>query len=161
MARLNASIDFSSLNNLKVLNAEADDFLKLKNNTLESLTVMSNDKDNSKEKEKRIIEKIISMKSLKEVSISLKLLDDNDISKIPGQNSSVEKLDIYWDKTIPDCMIINLQKKFPKVNNFSLTNSPKNLFDTNLKIEENKNCKINKLALYGGHSNIKLYCDTI
>ena len=158
MARLNASIDFSSLNNLKVLNAEADDFLKLKNNTLESLAVMSNDKDNSKEKEKRIIEKIISMKSLKEVSISLKLLDDNDISKIPGQNSSVEKLDIYWDKTIPDCMIINLQKKFPKVNNFSLTNSPKNLFDTNLKIEKNKNCKINKLALYGGHSNIKLYC---
>ena len=158
MARLNASIDFSSLNNLKVLNAEADDFLKLKNNTLESLTVMSNDKDNSKEKEKRIIEKIISMKSLKEVIISLKLLDDNDISKIPGENSSVEKLDIYWDKTIPDCMIINLQKKFPNVNNFSLTNSSKNLFDTNLKIEENKNCKINKLALYGGHSNIKLYC---
>jgi hypothetical protein len=158
MARLNASIDFSSLNNLKVLNAEADDFLKLKNNTLESLTVMSNDKDNSKEKEKRIIEKIISMKSLKEVIISLKLLDDNDISKIPGENSSVEKLDIYWDKTIPDCMIINLQKKFPNVNNFSLTNSPKNLFDTNLLIEENINCKINKLALYGGHSNIKLYC---
>ena len=158
MARLNASIDFSSLNNLKVLNAEADDFLKLKNNTLESLTVVSNDKDNSKEKEKRIIEKIISMKSLKEVIISIKLLEDNDISKIPGQNSSVEKLDIYWDKIIPDCMIINLQKKFPNVNTFSLTNSPKNLFDTHLQIEENINCKINKLALYGGHSNIKLYC---
>ena len=158
MARLNTSIDFSSLNNLKVLNAEADDFLKLKNNKLESLTVVSNDKDNSKEKEKRIIEKIISMKSLKEVIISIKLLDDNDISKIPGQNSSVEKLDIYWDKIIPDCMIINLQKKFPNVNTFSLTNSPKNLFDTHLQIEENINCKINKLALYGGHSNIKLYC---
>ena len=158
MARLNASIDFSSFYNLKVLNVEADDFLNLKNNTLESLTVVSNDIDNTKEKEKRIIEKIISMKSLKEVILSIKLLDDNDISKIPGENSSVEKLDIYWDKTIPDCMIINLQKKFPNVNNFSLTNSPKNLYDTNLQIEENKNCKINKLALYGGHSNIKLYC---
>ena len=158
MARLNASIDFSSFNNIKVLNVEADDFLKLKNNTLESLTVVSNDIDNSKEKEKRIFEKIISMKSLKEVSISLKLLNDNDISKIPGENPSVEKLEIYWDKTIPDCMIINLQKKFPNVSNFSLTNSPKNLFDTNLEIEKNINCKINKLALYGGHSNIKLYC---
>jgi hypothetical protein len=130
----------------------------LKNNTLESLTVVSDDKDNSKEKEKRIIEKIISMKSLKEVIISIKLLDDNDISKIQGENFSVEKLDIYWDKKIPDCMIINLQKKFPNVNNFSLTNSSINLFDTNLQIEKNKNCKINKLALYGGHSNIKLYC---
>ena len=158
LPRLNESIDFSSLNNLKVLHAEANDFLKLKNNTLESLAVVSNDNDNSKGKEKRIIEKIISMKSLKEVTISLKLLDDNDISKIPGQNPSVEKLDIYWDKTIPDCMIINLQKRFPNVNNFSLTNSSKNLFDTNLEIEENKNCKINKLALYGGNSNIKLYC---
>jgi len=158
MARLNASIDFSSFRNIKVLNVEADDFLKLKNNTLESLSLVSNDNDNSKEKEKRILEKIISMKSLKELKISLKLLNDNDISEIQGENPSVEKLEIYWDKTIPDCTIINLQKKFPNICSFSLTNSPKNLFDTNLEIEKNMNCKINKLALYGGHSNIKLYC---
>ena len=29
----NSSIDFTSLNNLKILNAEEDGFLKLKNNT--------------------------------------------------------------------------------------------------------------------------------
>ena len=158
MARLNASIDFSSFKNIKVLNVEADDFLKLKNNTLESLSLVSNDNDNNKEKEKKIFEKIISMKSLKEVKISLKIINDNDISEIQGENPSVEKLEIFWDKTIPDCTLINLQKKFPNVSSFSLTNPPINLFDTNLKIEKNINCKINKLVLYGGCSNIKLYC---
>ena len=159
MANYNSSIDFSSFYNLKVLNCEANDFLMLQNNkTLESLTILSNDYNNSKEKEKRIFEKIISMKSLKEVKISLKLLNDDDISKITGDNISVEKLEIYWDKKKQDCILINLQKKFPNVNNFSLTNCPFNVCDTNLQIVENKNCKINKLALYGINSVVKLYC---
>ena len=65
-----ASIDFTSLNNIKILNVGADDFLKLKNNnTLESLTVSPSDIDANKEK--KIIEKIISMKSLKKVTLSL------------------------------------------------------------------------------------------
>ena len=69
----NEYIDFNSLCKLKILNSEADDFLKLKNNTLESLTLFSSDFRNTKEKEKKIIEKIISMKSLKEVCLSLKI----------------------------------------------------------------------------------------
>ena len=46
----NSSIDFTSLSNLKILKVEADDFLKLENNTLESLTIVSNDVDEIKEK---------------------------------------------------------------------------------------------------------------
>ena len=155
--KFNEFIDFSSLNNLKILNSEADDFLKLKNNTLESLTLFTSDFSNTREKEKKIIEKIISMKSLKEVNLSLKKLS-NDIIDIPGENCSVQKLEIYWDKKEPECDIINLQKKFPNITNFSLSINSLNSFDINLRIEENKNCKINSLSLYGGHSNVNLYC---
>ena len=63
METYNASIDFTSLSNLKILKVEAEDFLKLKNNTLESLTLVSNNVDEINEK--KIMEKIISMKSLK------------------------------------------------------------------------------------------------
>ena len=151
---LNASIDFASLSNLKILKIEGEDFLKLENNTLESLTVVSNDVNETKEK--KIIEKIISMKSLKEVTISLKTINNDNITDIPGENPSVEKLEIYWDKTTPECNIFNLQKKFPNVKILSLTAPSINASRTNLKIEENKNCKINSLSLYG-FSDIKLY----
>ena len=156
-ARFNSKFDFSSMNNLKILDCEANDFLMFKNTSLESLTVLSNDKDNSKEKEKRIIEKIISIKSLKELALSLKLLDDNDISRIQGVNTSVEKLTIHWHKSDQDSSVINLQKKFPNVNNFSLI--PVNdSHSTNIQIEEKVDCKINKLTLYGVKFNIRLYC---
>ena len=155
--KFNESIDFSSLNNLKILNAEGDDFLKLKNNTLESLTLFSSDFGNTREKEKKFIEKIISMKFLKEVNLSIKLISD-DIFDIPRENPSVPKFEIYWDKKESECNIIILQKKFPNITNFSLTTNPWNSHDINMIIEENKNCKINSLSLYGGRSNVKLYC---
>ena len=159
IAKSNLLIDFSSFYNLKDLNCEANYFLMLQNNaTLEILTIFSNDFDNSKEKEKKIFEKIISMKSLKEVKISLKLLTYDDISKIPGENASVEKLEVSRDKTTQENMLINLQKKFPNINSFSFANSLSNIDDTHLQIVENKNCKINKLAIYGRCSLMKLYC---
>ena len=150
----NALIDFTSFNNLKILKVEAEDFLKLKNNTLESLTLVSNYVDEIKEK--KIMEKIISMKSLKEVIISLKTINNDNINDIPGENPSVEKLEIYWDEKTPECNIINIQKKFPNVKNLSLTIVQQNPYYPNIKIEENKNCKINSLSLYG-FSDIKLY----
>ena len=157
MDTYNGSIDFTSLCNLKIMKVEAEDFLKLKNNTLESLTLVSNFIDPIKEK--KIMEKIISMKSLKEVIISLKTINNDNINEIQGKNPSVEKLEIYWDKKKKsDTNIINLQKKFPNVKNLSLSIYPdiNKLYDTNLKIEENKNCKINSLSVYG-YANIKLY----
>ena len=159
--RYNSTINFHSFNNLKVLNSEADDFLSLKNSSLENISVLSNDIGNSKEKEKKILEKIISMKSLKEVALSLKLLNDNDISMIQGENTFIEKFTIYWDKKISDCRIINLQKKFPNVNNFALITSPWNLFNPNLNIEKKLNCKIKELTLYGGFSDITIYCQPL
>ena len=155
--RFNSKIDFSTMSNLKVLNCEANDFLMLKNTSLENLTLLSNDIDNRKKKEKRIIEKIISMKSLKELTLSLKLLDENDISGINGINTSVEKLVIHWHKSDIDCTVINLQKKFPNVNSFSLV-TKHDTDDTNLQIEVNSKCKINKLTLYIGKPYIRLYC---
>ena len=96
MNTYNTSIDFTSLCNLKIMKVEAEDFLKLKNNILESLTLVSNFVDPIKEK--KIMEKIISMKSLKEVIISLKKINNDNINEIQGKNPSVEKLEIYWDK---------------------------------------------------------------
>ena len=158
----NASIDFTSLNNIKILNVGADDFLKLKNNnTLESLTVSPSDIDANKEK--KIIEKIISMKSLKKVTLSLKKIKNDDIYYIQGENPSVEKLEIYWMRLSTFCTycnIINFQKKFPNAHDISLNANGMLLYNTNLIIKENKNCKINPLSIYGGKSNIELYCSS-
>ena len=55
------------------------------------------------------------------MTISLKTINNDNINEIQGENPSVEKLEIYWDKETSDCNIINLQKKFPNVKNLSLT----------------------------------------
>ena len=65
----NSIIELSTMNKLKILKAEACDFLSLDNNALlQKLYVISNN-NNKIKTEKKVIEKIISMKSLKEVNL--------------------------------------------------------------------------------------------
>ena len=141
---------------LKILNAEASDFLSLDNNILlEDLSVISN--SNDIEIEKRVIKKIISMKCLKEVKLFLKKLDYNDISNINDLNTSINKIKIEWINH-PNYILYNLLEKFPNLSDLELRISYNENGLNDIEITENIKSKINKLTIYCKNATIKLFC---
>ena len=151
--------DFSNIKKLKVFSGDINDFLNLEICNFEKLSIMSN-KDSDLQTEKKAIEKILLINSLKELKIKLNYLDDNIISQIYGENYSIKKIEINWEENQSDCVINNLLNKLPNINDldiYSLRNySNKN--KTNLEIKENSNCKIDTIKLYGDRDIIKFYC---
>lgn len=155
-------IDFSSLENCIYFQGLSCDFIlfektKLKEVCLSSLI------DNSFEIEKKMIEKFCDIKTLKNIKFNLDKMNDEQISNIIGENSSVEKIHILWGNKDDDCILFNLQKKFPNLSNLVLYTLSWYYFTdyngTNLNIIENPNCKITNIKLTGGgNKNIKLYC---
>ena len=156
--RYNSIIDLSILKNLKIFAGEAQDFLKLDNVSLESCSILSN-YDNSIEIEKEVIKKIISIKSLKNVRLILKKINSDEISKIKGQNNSIAKLEINFKENENDCNILNFQNKLINLSELKIILPIINIrASTNLKIEENLNCKVNTIEIDGDNKNIILYC---
>ena len=156
--RYNSIIDLSILKNLKIFAGEAQDFLKLANVSLESCSILSN-YDSSIEIEKEVIKKIISIKSLKNVRLILKKINSDDISKIQGENNSITKLEINFTKNENDCNILNFQNKLINLSELKIVLPFVNIrASTNLKIEENLNCKVNTIEIDGDNKNIILYC---
>ena len=156
--RYNSIIDLSILKNLKIFAGEAQDFLKLANVSLESCSILSN-YDSSIEIEKEVIKKIISIKSLKNVRLILKKINSDDISKIQGENNSITKLEINFTKNENDCNILNFQNKLINLSELKIVLPFVNIrASTNLKIEENLNCKVNTIEIDGDSKNIILYC---
>ena len=162
--KYNSVFDISSMKNLTILKAEACDFLSLDNNVLlQNLDIFSN--DNNIETENKVIEKIISMKSLKEVNLLLQKYDYNDISNIEGVNYSINMIKIV-SKNCPEYNLLNLQQKLPNLSDIQLEvsynknkeNNENNKSDIEI-IEEN-NFKIKKLNINCSYSSIKLFCQS-
>ena len=152
----NLIFDFITMKNLKVLKSESEDFLKLRNNiTLEDLTVISNH-NNSIEIEKKIIEKIISMKSLKIVNILLNKIGYNDISLIDGLNNSITSFKIEL-KNQPNYDLYNLQEKLPNLSNLEVKILSENIV-TDIDITENMQFNIKNLKIICHNATLKLYC---
>ena len=151
-------IDYSSLNKLKTLTISIENFIKLENLFLENINIFS-DKEVTSKEEIKMIEKLLSIKTLKSIDIDLRRLDDCQIKEIVGENYSVLKLKITWLNWHDDCILYNLQKKFPNIKTLILDFSYLDYEDeVSLKIEENKNSKINDFYLLGsGCKNIKFY----
>ena len=111
-----------------------------------------------------MIEKFLSLKSLKDSVFTIKKIEPNIISKIKGINKTVTKMKINWYNTDSDCILFDLQNKFPNlleidINARSFTKSNKNKGKVKLEILENLNCKINKFSLFAeGKNNIKFFC---
>ena len=154
----NLIFDFNTMQNLKVLKSESEDFLKLRNNmALEDLTVISNH-NNSIEIEKKIIEKIISMKSLKIVNILLNKIGYNDISHIDGLNNSITSFKIEL-KNQPNYDLYNLQEKFPNLSDLEVKILSENTV-TDIDITENMQFKIKNLKIICHNATLKLYCQS-
>ena len=156
-------IDFSVLENLEYFDGKKSDFILLGNNKLETAFLDYYDKNNSYEIEKKTIEKIINIKTLKKLKISLSYLENDDISHIKGENTSLNNLQVEYKKE-KELVLYNLEKLFPNINRMNLyLNSENNLdyefYTPTLDIQENKECKISKLKISISmfSSPIKLY----
>ena len=178
--------DFSIIKKIKILTIEVIDFLHLNNNILLEKIIIYSIREIDKETEKKMIEKLISIKALKDITFSLKMIEDKEILQITDKNNSVINLKLYIFKK--DCEIYYLQQKFPNLINLSISNLYKssnlyndelcqyckesylhgninnednNLLNNKIKgimINDEQNCNINKLILHiGDNSNVKLF----
>ena len=150
-------IDTKSLNNLKYLKCKNENFfLKINNQKLEVLKLIQQNVL-KKEITNKVFEKIISIKTLKEVRMVTGELHDDDISRIQGENASVQFLKCISHnlENKNSLCLYNLQKKFPNLNDFTLINISE--IENILEIKENSDCKIKKLNITL-NGNIKLYC---
>ena len=111
-----------------------------------------------------MIEKFLSSKALKEISFTITNLDPKIFSKIQGTNKGVTKMTIIWNNTENDCILFDLQSKFPNLLEFDIESH--SFFKSNklkrkkkLEIIENSNCKINTISLLAnGKKKIQFFC---
>lgn len=153
----NSILNYSSLTKLEKFYGGWKDFVLLENTSLRELTLKDYykyklpkniflfedelEKDiPSEENEKKIFEKICSIKTLK--SIDFGTYDGNSFSKIKMENKSVTKIIINLDKN----EIVHLQRLFPNLTDLTIKNSSINNNNL-LEIKESLESKIKKFSL--------------
>ena len=110
----------------------------------------------------KMIEKIISMKNLKYIAIPLYNIDNDDILKIQGENISIKEANIFWLYE-QDCILYNLQNKFPNLSNLNIIISDMGQgfnqnSESSIEILENPKYKINQFSINSFLGmNIKFY----
>ena len=111
-----------------------------------------------------MIEKFLSSKTLKYISFTITKIDPNIFSQIKGINKEVTKMEICWNNIRSDCILFDLQNKFPNLLEIDIKidssiKSNKLNHKRQLEIIENLNCKINKFSLFAkGKKKIKFFC---
>ena len=149
---VNNIINFNSLINLKKLKAYAGYFIIIKNSPLEKVEIRgSNEFDTY-----QIISKIIEINSIIEAKIFLNL-ENKLISDIKGVNNNLKILKLCVTNIINKLTIEQIIKNFPNLEDFNFkymgySNNKNELFlENEIYIEENQDCKINKLYLNLNH----------
>ena len=139
--------DFSSFKNIKKLCCKIYEFAKINSNYPLESAILFPSVNNSKDIERQIFEKIISMKELRQITFDLNFLEE--ILKIHGENPSVESLTLGLGNLKDDNMLNNLIEKFPNVSYLSLNAQNYNFISDNsyLKINENSKSKIKIMDL--------------
>ena len=161
----NNLIDFGSLKKLKELIVNISNFGNFINSPLESVEIYEDRYSSSdKENEKKMIENILTIKTLKKVEIKLDKISSDEILEIEGENNSVEELRLDLNVENTDYDFYNLQKKFP---NLSLLNYHYTGLSFSfskfliLEIIEDSSFKVNKLSISGEqYTNNKFYIES-
>ena len=159
----NKVIDFSSLEKIENYYGYKYYLLDFNKTKLKNVDILSYlDEKIDINSNIQVIEKIISLKTLKSVRLELVKTGKDYITNIKGENNSVSDLVIVWNHHDSDCILYNLQKKFPNLSSITFMNKGKHTkFESPiLEISENKNCKVDKIniILYEFNKSIKLYC---
>ena len=162
--KYNLIFDFKGMKNLKILYSDVPDFINLDKPNLEILKFRGFP-NASFELEREMLEKIISIKTLKEIHFWLINLDVDVISTINGQNNSVKILSIIQYNDKYNCNLYNLLQKFPNLTEISIKSQKyfRNYNDyksqSQIKIVENNETKIKKISIIEqSEKNIKIYC---
>ena len=155
----NSIFDLKNLKCLKNFIGKSIDFLQLESESLQIIGFISYFKNESKDIEFKIIEKVLGLKKLNHLELSIFKINDNDIAAIHGENISLNNLFINWRNDIEKCILINLEKKFPNLSKIKIIipnededededeDSSYNFKPSIININENKNSKINKIYL--------------
>ncbi len=156
----NSIIDFSSLSHLKSLKCEPWDFIHLtETNILEKADLYSLS-EQPLDIEKKMIEKIIKLKELKEINFCIYSINFGSLSDI--KNTSLQNMTFNLKGDFKSINCIGLLNKFENLIELNLILENEygdELLDMNLKIKENKKCKINNLSISGfGNQNVELIC---
>ena len=156
-------IDYSSMKKLKSAQIDSKEFLFLSNSPLEFIRLNPFKDYDSYDLEKKIIEKIFLIKTLENISIPIMRMNIDDISNIINENNTLKKLEIYWKNKSCDCILDNIENKFPNLSELIINqekqyNHSNNKNEIKLEIIQNPKCNINKLRLDCICINTKLYC---
>ena len=154
--------DFENMKKIRILKARCIEVNHIGDNLLENIEIKSDflNSESTIELERKVLEKLLTIKTLKEISFEIKYLNNNEIQKIKGKNTSVNNFEIKWDYNDEDSICYNLQNLFPNLKYFCV----KSYNDTKgnskkLEIKENLDCKINEINIdYNGNKDVKLYC---
>ena len=156
--KYNLIFDFNSFNNLKNFTGDSNYLFLLGSKTLENVT-LNELEINPINIEKQIIEKLISIKTLKNINFTLNKFSFQEIAKIKEENESVTKMKIYCRNG--NCLLYDLEKKFPQLIDITASVSGRNSKGNyKLEIEENPDCKLNNLSIRISSENVKLFCQS-
>ena len=156
----NLVFDFLSFKKLTYFEGPPNFFFLLKNSLLEKVILYKQENYNSSLLELNVLNTLISIKTLKEITYILKKINDYNISEVNGENTSVTKLNIEWcNKEFEPSILNNLQKKFPNLTELKINSSFAKINNCEVKIEENPLTKINDFKIELTSKNIiSFYC---
>ena len=119
------------------------------NSPLESVEICEGSYSNSNEEEKKMIENLLSIRTLKIVKIQLYKISADEIKEIEGESKSIEELKLILDVNHNEYDLFNLQKKFPNLSSLEFVAS--NSYTKNFIIEiiEDTSFKVDKLSISG------------
>ena len=144
----NNLIDFESLKKIKSLRIDISQFENYKNSPLESVEICT-DYSFFKEEEKKMLEYLFSIKTLKKVEIQLDEINEEEIKEIEGESKSVEKLELSLNVNKTDYDFYNLQKKYPNLTSLEYKSKSSYAELLILEIIEDSRFKVNKLLISG------------
>lgn len=98
-------INFNNLNKLKRFIGTTSDFLNLGKTSLE-YAKLTQIHDNTLDKERELLRKIISIKTLKNIEFWLNIIDTDSINLIKDVNRTIEIAYIYCNFPKNECIII-------------------------------------------------------
>ena len=157
--KYNSIINFSSLVKLEKFAGHYKDFLLLDNTSLKEIKLRTLSKTTLGEEpflkpiydeEKKILEKICSIKSLK--TINFCEIKGNSLPNIKIDNKSVSKITIRTEKNLN-----YFQKIFPNLSDIAIRGISSNNNDAKLAIKEIISSKINKFSLSFPYSGFPIF----
>ena len=155
-------IDFSNLINLKNLTCLPHDFIYLTEKSLvEKIDLMDMGGDTSKDIEKNIINKIFNLKHLKEINFCINYIADfEEILENIEKNISLIKMHIMFKYVTEINSFSEFNKKFENLSELDIhINIGEEESIMELNINQDKNCKIEKLSIFGfGFEKFEVTC---